>query len=46
MNILAHVFIFIAYLIPGRPHRWARRIKAERKEMLRREKFFNIFGRY
>ena len=38
MKYFAHMFVFIAWLIPGNSHRWARKIKAERKAMLKYER--------
>lgn len=31
MKALAAVLVFFAWLIPGRPHRWACRLRAERR---------------
>jgi hypothetical protein len=30
MVVIAWIFVNVAWLIPGPPHRWARRLKAER----------------
>lgn len=31
MKIFAYIFVFVAWAIPGNPHRWAKKLMAERK---------------
>ena len=34
IKFITHIFVFVAWLIPGKSHRWAKKLKAERKAML------------
>lgn len=39
--IASHIFVAIAWLIPGKSHQWAKRVMAERKAMLKYTKHGN-----
>lgn len=33
MKLIAHIFVRLAWLIPGKPHKWAKKLFAERAAM-------------